>query len=337
MPLPNFFTSDAFSMISLTASVNEMPFVPGRVGQLGIFRSAGVNTRQVVIEKKGSTLTLIPTSEAGSPPEQRGREKRDIRLLSAPRLSREAVIQASQVSGVRAFGSESEFEGVQQVLNEQMGKTVLEMDMTIENLRLGAVKGIVIDADGTTVLYNLFTEFGVSQLAEFDFALDTATTDVRLKCMELRRLMSKEVKAGNIAFGIHALCGDSFFDKLIAHDSTKTAWERWSDGQTLRQDLTFQTFFHAGIMFENYRGSDDGAVGVATTKAHFFPTGVPGLFENPFAPGDTIDTVNTVGLPRYAFPNIDPRPNPRWASVEIQSNPLPFCTRPRTLIKAKEA
>jgi len=78
-------------------------------------------------------------------------------------------------------------------------------------------------------------------------------------------------------------------------------------------------------------------VKVADNKAHFFPMNVPGLFQTAFAPADTASTVNTIGLPRYAIPSMDPSGKERWFATEIQSNPLPFCTRPRTLIRAKHS
>ena len=38
---------------------------------------------------------------------------------------------------------------------------------------------------------------------------------------------------------------------------------------------------------------------VETNKAYFYPTGVPNLFTTVFAPADYVETVNTMGLPRY--------------------------------------
>jgi Phage major capsid protein E len=44
-----------------------------------------------------------------------------------------------------------------------------------EHLRVGAIKGKILDADGSAVIYDLFTEFGVSQHTEIDFDLDNAS------------------------------------------------------------------------------------------------------------------------------------------------------------------
>ena len=42
MPALDIFSSSAFSMVSLTDAINKMPYVPGRIGQLGLFREQGV-------------------------------------------------------------------------------------------------------------------------------------------------------------------------------------------------------------------------------------------------------------------------------------------------------
>jgi len=47
------------------------------------------------------------------------------------------------------------------------------MDATLEHLRISAIKGHILDAAGSAVIYDLFTELGVTQHTEFD--LDNAT------------------------------------------------------------------------------------------------------------------------------------------------------------------
>jgi Phage major capsid protein E len=38
MPALDIFSSSAFTMVALTDAINKMPYVPGRIGQLGLFR-----------------------------------------------------------------------------------------------------------------------------------------------------------------------------------------------------------------------------------------------------------------------------------------------------------
>lgn len=335
--MPNgldIFNSNAFGVISLTSAVNKMPYLPGTLGAMGLFEEVPIDTTTAAIEEIAGVLSLIQTSKRGGPAPKGTDEKRKLRSLVVPHIKYEDELTADQVQGVRTFGSMSELESVQAVVNRKLQSMTRNLDLTLENHRLGAIKGLITDADGST-LYNLFTEFGVTQLAEFDFELDDAAINVQVKCMELRRLMAKEL--GGIAmanFTIHALCSDAFFDALIGHASVKEAY-KYQVSLALRDNKAYKQFEFAGIIFENYRGTDDGTtVTIDANKANFFPVGIPGLFKTVFAPADFIETVNTLGLPRYAKMAID-QEFQRWVKLHVQSNPLCYCERPRVLIKAK--
>lgn len=84
-------------------------------------------------------------------------------------------------------------------------------------------KGQILDADGATVLYDLFSEFGVSQHTEIDFDLDNASPvdgAVKKKCHDIKRKIEDELGAQPYDH-IHAFCGASFFDDLITHPEVK--------------------------------------------------------------------------------------------------------------------
>ena len=84
------------------------------------------------------------------------------------------VPYADEVQGVRAFGSETQTQTVLGLVNARLADHVqLKIDPTLEYQRVGAVKGIILNGDGST-LYNLFNEFQVTQADEVDFDLDAA-------------------------------------------------------------------------------------------------------------------------------------------------------------------
>ena len=89
-----------------------------------------------------------------------------------------------------------------------------KIDATLEHLRIGAIKGQILDADGSAVIYDLFTEFGVTAYAEVDFDLDNASPApgaVKKKCHDIRRKIEDEL--GVVPYDhIHAMCGPDFFD-----------------------------------------------------------------------------------------------------------------------------
>jgi len=336
MPALDIFGSSAFTMVALTDAINKMPYVPGRIGQLGLFREQGVSTTSVMIEEREGSLNLVETTARGAPAVQNTTNKRKARSLVVPHIALEDTILADEVQNVRAFGSESMLEGVQAVVNQRMSEMASKMDATLEHLRIGAIKGQILDADGSAVIYDLFTEFGVTQHTEIDFDLDNATPApgvIKKKCHDIRRKIEDELGAQPYDH-VHAICGADFFDDLITHSEVEKAYERYLDGAFLRQGQARGSFEYSGIVFEEYRGRVGTVDFTDASKPYFFPVGVPGLFRQYNAPADFVETANTIGLPRYAKQAADQQ-FARWVMLHVQSNPLPICTRPRVLIKSK--
>jgi len=338
MTILDIFNNTAFSVTSLTDAINKIPFVPGKVGQLGIFNESGVTTTSVMIEEQEGTLSLIPTSPRGAPAAQNKNSKRKARSLVVPHIALEDKIMADEVQDVRAFGSESNLQSVQTVVNQRLSDMTNKHDATLEHLRVGAIKGQIIDADGTTVLYDLFSEFGVTPYDEIDFDLSNANAAkgaIKKKCHDIKRKMEDALGATPYT-EIHAFCSATFFDNLVTHADVAKAYDRFQESIFLRQGQARSQFDYAGVVFEEYRGSVGGIDFIPDGKAFFFPVGSPGLFRQYNAPADFVETVNTIGLPRYAKQAIDDEFG-RWVKLHTQANPLPICTRPKVLIKGKAA
>ncbi|MDP3720771.1 MAG: major capsid protein [Acidobacteriota bacterium] len=324
--LINIFNNDAFTLMSLTAAINKMPHKPGRIGSLGLFQSEGITTDVAVIEELDGSIALVQTSQPGAPAATVGGDKRKVRSFVVPHLKKESTILPQHVQGVRAFGSENATEGVQAVVAQRQAKLKGDLDVTLERHRVGAIKGLVLDADDST-LFNLFTEFGVSQqTAEID--LNSDGEEIRRRCVEIQRLSENELGAEAVT-GYRAFCGDTFFDQLVEHPDVKESL-KYQESQTLRKDLR-KGFEYGGITFENYRGSVNGTKFFADAECFVVPEGT-GIFITRYAPAKFLDTVNTVGLPYYSRVAIDPQMQ-EWAKVHAQSNPLNLCTRPRAVIK----
>ena len=332
----DIFRSDAFSVISLTDAINKKPYQPGQVLSLGIFEEKGVSTTSVMIEEKDGILYLVENKPRGATGQQNQTEKRKARSLIITHLPAEDRILADEIQGVRAFGSESQLAAVESVVSERMGTMSSSLDATVEHLALGAVKGQILDSDGTTIIYDLFTEFGVTQATEVDFDLDNATPEsgvVRKKCAQVLRTIANNLGAAPVRTA-HAYCGANFFDDLIAHPEVRETYLNQQEASELRGGYLGERVTYGWITFEEYRGSIGGTDFIDIDKCHIFPVGVPGLFKLYYGPADYIETVNTIGLPKYMKQAADERFN-KYVDLEAQSNPLPLCTRPKALIKAK--
>jgi hypothetical protein len=337
----DIFKQDAFRLTSMLQAIRETDYLPGRLGSMGIFTPNPVRTETVAIEKLGETLALIQTSQRGAPLDQRKTEKRNIRDFRTVRIAEADRIMAAELANIRAFGTESELMQVQaEIARRLSGPAGLEskVELTLENMRLGAVQGIVLDADGSTI-YNWFDEFDVTQPTELDFDLDNgspASGAVRKKCNEVVRSMMKAAKGvWTAGTQVHALCGDAFWDDLTAHSEVRQTYLNTQQAAELRNGNAYETFNYGGITWENYRGTDDGTtVAIHTDKAKFFPVNAPGAFLEVFSPGERFEHIGQLG--ERVYPMIVPdRDRDMYADIEVYSYPLHICTRPLMLQRAK--
>lgn len=332
----DIFNDDAFGVVSLTDAVNKTPFVPGRAGAVASWAEDGVSTTTIAVEEIAGELKLVSSTPRGAPGTSVGKEKRSVRSLRIPHYQIDDGIMADEVQGVRAFGQESQVETVFGLVNRRMAQHVAwRIDPTLEHQRIGALKGIILDGDGSTV-YNLFTEFGVSQMTEVDFDLDAGSPTagaLRQVCDDVARDVADEL--GGVGYsGLHAFCGKTFWQNLIAHSEVRDVYlASQTQAMQLLNPMAYRSIRIGDITFEEYRGSVGGTAFVHTDKCHIFPIGVPGLYRTVYAPADYIETVNTPGLPRYAKQYR--MPNDKGVSLEVQSNALSYVTRPRVLVKGK--
>lgn len=328
----DIFKDDAFSMQSLTKAINEQAYVPGRIGALGLFSEEGVNTTSVSVEKLGDSLSLVPAGERGAPAPNVKGDKRTMVDFRTIHLPQRAKILADEVQGVRAFGSESDLETIQGVVNRRLAKMRRAIDATVEYQRIGAIKGQILDADGSTVLENLFTRFGLSQQTTA-MVFATSTTNIRGKVLAAKRLM--EDALGNAMYtGVRALCSPTFFDALTGHAKVESAFVNWQSNEALRNDPR-GGFLFGGVVFEEYRGTVSGVDFIAADTAYLVPEGVPDLFVTHYGPADYVEAANTIGLPYYAKQEV--LSMGKGIDLEAQSNPISICTRPRAVVKLTAA
>ena len=332
----NPFSNDAFNMVALTAAINKVPNNYGRLEQLGLMPTEGVRTRTILIEEQSGVLNLLPTMPVGAPASLGTQGKRKVRSFVIPHIPHDDVVLPEEVQGLRAFGSENDLEALSNLIARKLQNMRAKHAITLEHLRMGALKGVILDSDGST-LYDLYSEFGITAKS-VSFALSTNTTEVLTKVLEVKRHIEDNLR-GEFMSGIMCLSSQGFFDALTTHPKVKEAYSRWQNGQLLFTDNR-TNFSFGGITFEEYRGQATDITGtvrkfIADDEAHFFPLGTASTFRTFFAPADFNETANTLGLPLYA--KQAPRKFERGTDLHTQSNPLPICLRPEVLVKGTKA
>ena len=328
--LQNIFTGDAFGAVTLTDEINTFPAVPGLIGGMDLFHDSGVHTTMIQIQEHDEQISLVQTQPRCVPGENNKPNPRRARSFIIPHIPKEDFIQSCELEGVLAGRSDAlTLKTAKSEVSDRMRVMSASLDATEEWHLLGAVNGLILDADGS-VIYDLYAEFGVTPLptVQLDFSV-LINGLLKQKLQQTRREQSKVLKSVSPT-GYVLLAGDDLYDGFITSAETQKAYDRWQDGEHLRSGgLAYDSFDYGGVTVVNYEGYVNGQDFIAPNKGRLIPRGVPGLFRRYYAPADRMRFLATRGVPRYAFTHADPED--RFVKLSTQTNPLSICTQPRAL------
>lgn len=332
----DIFNNDAFSVVRLTARINDLPYVPGQIGAQGYFDEDGVDTIYVAIEKRPEGLALVGPSPRGGPGETIAHGEDEMRLFAIPHFQRDDVMNADEVLGRRAWGSEDDLETVLSRIDRKVARHLRDFDATIEHQRVGAIKGIITNKAGG-VMFNLFNQFEITPPDPIYFDLNNDASPLR---QIARTLTYKLEDALDTAYtGIDAWCGRDFWDKLTTHKQVNDAYVALRDRMGLLGAAEVDSIELFGITWRRYRtgakaiAANGNVPFIGTNECRFVVRGVPDLFITRYAPADYMDAVNLPGLPRYQ--RIQPKQNNKGVDIEVQTNPINMCTRPEVLFSGR--
>ena len=339
MSILDVFQGDAFSFRSLSAQVDRAEYIPSFLGSMsGLFDFVPIRTTEVWVEERDLGFAIIQTSERGAPPRQEGGEKRKARGFRTVRVADASRVYAHELQNIRAMGDEFAVKDLQMEIARRQLKITRNLDLTEENMRLGAIQGKVVDADGS-VIYDWFDEFAQSAATEktFDFGASSTIGDIIKATNAIRRGIVRNLKGlGGAGVTVHALCGDDFWDAFVMSPEVRQSYQYAMQATALQNDVgnAWETFRFGQIMWHNYRGTDDNSsVAIGAKKVKFFPVGA-GIFKEVYAPAEPLQFTNTPGQRRYSW-MVPDRDRNMWADVEVYAYPLHICTMPQALASGK--
>ena len=321
---------EGYSLKQLTQAINVLPNMYSRTTQLGLFQWRPATSNIISIEMREGVLALVPTTPWGGVAPKSKPGKRNVRGFMVPHMPLEDVVLAAEVMGVRAFGTDNQAEAVNTKVNDKLQVMKNKIDMTLEWRRFNALKGFVLDADGS-IIEDYFAAFGVTKKV-ISLGLGNANTDVRAKCMEVLRHIEDNAQ-GALITGVRAMVSPELFDALTGHAKVQTVYQGWAEAVNKLGGDIRSGFVFGGITFEEYRATVDGQRFIDEGKGHAFPMGTTDLFSDFGAPADFNETVNTLALPYYA--RQQNKDFNRGIDLHAQSNILPMVNRPSMLVELK--
>lgn len=314
--------------VNLTAAIIDLalpnyPIIEKLLSK--VVDETGMETTEGFVEREGETVRLVPTAPRGGTGQAVGPAARDGVRVSAVHIPHVGSVLADQAQNMRAMGQTT----LETPENIRI-KTLLAMKKNLVYTKafhlLGAVKGQVLDTDGT-VLLDSFALWGGAQQA-VNFALDVSTTNLTTQGIAVQR-KSEDALGGTTPEGYVGIASPSFMDKLRAHAYFERVLQFAAPSDLLSD---YRTGIVVGdTTFVEMRAPAGWPVSIETDTAYVVPLGVAGLIVRRYAPADWNETVNTLGLPYYA--KSEPMPMGRGYTIETQTNPFTLCTRPRSIIK----
>lgn len=342
-----------YQATDLTEQINRIPNSYGLIRAMGLFGPDGgtpVISTVVEITIEDGILRVLPAKDRGGPGTPAERETGKKIFLEVPHFPDLDLITPQDIQNMMVIAARTRRPAtVEDELAKRLRNIRNNHDITLEYLRMGALKGLILDGNGTT-LYDLYDVFGFNKVT-VDFLLGTAGTDIIDKCNQVFQSIASNLK-GETMSRVEVLVDSSFFNKFIQHAKVAPYWTSNQLGvaaiaQMERTNLGGQwgrVFEFQNLLFREYYGSaptrDNTGAKVTTPflaagYGTAYPAGTQNMFDTYFAPADDIRFVNTPGEQIYISPEV----LKHGAGIELksQSNPLPICKRPEALVEVRSS
>lgn len=325
--------ADLFTPSALMAAARTLPVPPTVLGDSGIFTVKPIKEINATIYSINGRLVLVEDTDRNGDPDHKANNKGACEVFRVPHLPKTATILPDELN-VRAYGDESEdLVAPAQVVNDKLQGLKDDIETTKEYHRVGAICGKILDADGVTVIHDLYKKFGVTE-KNINIAFSNPATDIRAKLLEAKRYAKKQLGGALIKKWV-CYCSASYFDGLTGHDQVQKAFANYQEAADRLAGDKRTGFTFADIEFIEYdveviNKNGDPVKFIADGTARLVPV-VDKLFLTIYAPANYNGAANTLGQPIYAM--AEERAMTKGWVLEAQSNPLSICTAPGALVK----
>lgn len=324
---------------TMAGVIQRDPLVPSQTQDMGLFSAEPIMGTTVKTELQGSTIQLVQSSPRTTDAPTKVKSTHDIVHFEAVRIALAKTFTADEVLNLRQIGSSGDFQTLEGYVAQESRDVRASVQATLEAHRVGALRGYVLDADGTPIT-NLWTKYGVAETAEVGFQLDAAAgavpDPIRRKLATITRTQRNALGARAVG-GVRTigLSGAGYFDAFVGCREVRETYLNQAGASELRSAsaLTGRAVQYGTATIYEYDGFIGNVPFVEDDEVRFFVGGAAGIFRQFFAPHDRDPAIypgKTIGQPEYVLPFIDPKG--RFREIEFQSNPVTICTVPATLI-----
>ncbi len=334
-----------FSNIELTRSINVLPPLSTRLADAGMFPVDGLASALVEVDIENGVISALPITQDGKPSTVARRETPNAKIFKIPNVSHEDSMMAAEIRSMLAiFERTKKPATMASIMNKRLARLRLKHDLTLELMRVSALKGVLIDGAGT-VIYNFFTAFGITPTV-ISLGLTDPTSDVLAKVGSVVGVM-EDALSDEVMTGVKVYVDTLFFNALVSHPNVNKFWLNWDAAQKLANPLRGESgqyrprnFEFGGILFEEYRWNVPmwGGTSMRIIEAntgYAFPMGTIDSHVTYAAPPLDIRVLDGEPADEGDLIHVTTEPLKHGAGLELkgQMNPLPMWRRPALLVK----
>lgn len=323
----------SYTAQELTQAIDVLPNMYGRLEELNLMPSKGVSTTLVRISRRNGYITVLPVRDRDGAASVGKSSNEDAIYLEIPHIPHIDKITPADLQDMLAFAANPmRPRTFEDALNEKLQAIKNKHAITREYFRMGALKGVIVDGEGSQ-LHDLYERFDIVKKT-VDFELDDPDTNVLEKCAEVLRHIETNLQ-GEVMTGVRVLNSREFTGKLKSHPNVEKAYANWQAATALSTD-TRKAFDFGGLIFEEYNASAtlmDGTSGrfIDEGKGHAFPIGTMSTYATNDGPANNIGMVNMPGVEVYVSPKV--LDHGEGIELKSESNPLPVCARPELQVE----
>ncbi len=328
MPLNN---NAVYGVTPLTEAINRLPQTPTIIRELGIFKPDFRTTTFVQVAAKQGQLILVEAVPRGTPGKPVKETLGDSQTFNMLHLPKNDIVLADDVQNVKAWGTENTAMTVAGKVNDKMASMKADLEYSREYYMLQALMGKVYNADGTSILYDIYERFGLIRkthtvkLSDKELAVGKILDGIKTAQGKLRN--------GEVINGWTVLASPSFMQEFVYHPKIVDIYNRVQEAKVYRDGNTNVGFSHMNIDFVQYDHVFPNGMTLPDGEAIILPKGTVNTFREYFAPANLNGAVNTKALPYYAS-RVELDHGIGW-DLYAQTNPLPLLLRPELVATIK--
>jgi hypothetical protein len=336
-----------YTSVALTGTINKLPNDFGLLQALDLFPSRSIASTVVEVRMREGKIEVLASAERGGPAPVASSDEGQAIYFGVPHFPEIDLLTPKDIQDmIEVEGDQIRARTAEEELAWRLMKIRRKHAITREYLRMGALKGVVLDGKGK-VIADLFERFDIEK-KRVAFDLDNDEADIIEACEEVFDHIATNLK-GEVMTGVDVIVDKQFFNKLIQHPKIEKFYLNWQAAQALtshdRSPVSAygRTFSFQNVMFREYKaqfpvrvaGAPASVPAVAAGLGHAHPVGTLDTFVTYDASPHAMSQVNAPGV--EIFVTTEELKHDEGIELKSQSNPLPICRMPALLVEVTDA